>query len=45
MQIASGTRTQPSSYDKTIRAWNSTNGKELCVLKGHSGPILDLVGS
>ena len=36
---ATGDRIVTSSYDKTARIWNSANGSEIAVLKGHEGAV------
>ena len=34
-----GDRIVTSSYDKTARIWDVSNGTETAVLKGHEGPV------
>ena len=36
---STGDRIVTSSYDKTARIWNSANGSEIAVLKGHEGVV------
>mmetsp|Transcript_43659 Transcript_43659/g.70941 ORF Transcript_43659/g.70941 Transcript_43659/m.70941 type:complete len:343 (+) Transcript_43659:278-1306(+) len=38
---ANGKAMVSASYDTTLRVWETSHGKELLALRGHTGPILD----
>jgi WD40 repeat protein len=40
-----GTRVASASWDKTIRIWDTENGKQTFVLKGHEGRVTSLAFS
>jgi hypothetical protein len=39
---ASGGHVISTSYDKTVRVWNTQRGSELTALRGHTAPVLGL---
>jgi WD40 repeat protein len=39
---ASASHIISTSYDKTIRVWNTRRGSEVTALRGHTAPVLDL---